>query len=148
MKLNWGTAIILFFILFFTLMIGFIVFSFRQNNDLVTPDYYDKGADYTHQMEINNRSAIYADSISINISKQSVIARFAKSFAIHSDSMEINFYRPSDKKLDYKIVTRIASDSIILDKERIKAGHYRVIFSWSHDEKEYQTEKDFFMENR
>ena len=99
-------------------------------------------------MEINNRSAIYADSISINISKQSVIARFAKSFAIHSDSMEINFYRPSDKKLDYKIVTRIASDSVILDKERIKAGHYRVIFSWSHDEKEYQTEKDFFMENR
>jgi len=91
MRLNWGTAIILFFVLFFTLMIGFVVSSFRQNNDLVTPDYYDKGADYTHQMEINNRSAIYTDSITITLSNKSVIARFAKSFRLHADSMEINF---------------------------------------------------------
>ena len=40
-----------------------MVFSFRQNIDLVERDYYDKGANYTEQIEINKRSEIYQDSI-------------------------------------------------------------------------------------
>ena len=66
MKLNWGYSIILFFVVFCSVMIGIMIFAFRQTNDLVTEDYYEKGADYTRQMELNSRSAAYQDSIQIN----------------------------------------------------------------------------------
>ena len=50
MKLNWGNSIFLFLIIFVALGIAFIVFSFSKSNDLVTADYYQQGADYTHQI--------------------------------------------------------------------------------------------------
>ena len=51
MKINWGTAIVLFLAVFFCLMAVFVTFALRQNNDLVTDDYYEKGANYSQTIE-------------------------------------------------------------------------------------------------
>ena len=144
MKINWGYSIIIFFVVFCSLMIAFLVFSLRQNSDLVTNDYYEKGANFTHQMEINSRSASYNDSILLRDQNGTLVARFAKSINQMSDSMNIYFYRPSNKKLDYKVVARLASDSISFDKKSLVNGHYTLTFEWSHEKKRYQVVKDFF----
>ncbi len=144
MKINWGYSIIIFFVVFCSLMIAFLVFSLSQNSDLVTDDYYEKGANFTHQMEINSRSASYNDSILLRDQNGTLVARFAKSINQMSDSMNIYFYRPSNKKLDYKVVARLASDSISFDKKSLVNGHYTLTFEWSHEKKRYQVVKDFF----
>ncbi len=38
MKLNWGQSIFVFFVIFVSLGVVFIIFSLRQNNDLVEDD--------------------------------------------------------------------------------------------------------------
>ena len=102
MKLNWGQSIFLFFVIFISLAAAFIIFSLRQNNDLVTDDYYEKGADYTHQMEINSRSVVYQDSIKLSDQNYLLIARFSKSIDMMTDTMRIYFFRPSDRKSDFE----------------------------------------------
>ena len=146
MKLNWGYSIILFFVVFCSVMIGIMIFAFRQNNDLVTDDYYEKGADYTRQMEINSRSAPYKDSIQLSVQTKVIAARFAKSIYQKSDRMLINFYRPSDKRFDYAIKTLINSDSVMIEKKNLVKGRYTVTFGWVSGQKNYQVEKDFFLE--
>lgn len=146
MKLNWGQSIFIFLMGFITLAIVFIIFSFRQNNDLVTNDYYEKGADYTNQMEITNRSSVYNDSILLLNHNSKLVARFSKTIRQMTDSMHIYFYRPSDKKLDFQFWETLGSDSLILGKEHLAIGRYQVQFTWSYDRKSYLIEKDFFIE--
>ena len=146
MKLNWGYSLIIFFVIFISLMIGFNVFSFRQNIDLVTDDYYEKGAGYTGQMEINSRSAVYTDSITITNQEHSLSAIFAKSIGEMTDTMHIYFYRPSDKKSDLRINVLLNSDSIAIEKKRLLKGRYIVTFEWLYGNDNYQIHRDIFVE--
>ena len=131
---------------FLALSIVFIVFSFRQNNDLVTNDYYEKGADYSNQMEITNRSSVFSDSIQLLNQNTNLLVRFSDSINQMTDSMHIYFYRPSDKKLDVQFWETIGPDSLIISKERFAKGRYKVQFQWIFDRNSYLVEKDFFIE--
>ncbi len=146
MKLNWGNSIFLFLTLFVLLGIAFVVFSLSKSNDLVTTDYYQQGADYTHQMEITSRSAVFNDSIHILNQDKSVVARFAHSINLMTDTMQIWFYRPSDKKLDFNYQGLLNSDSLVIRKENLSGGRYKVKFQWSYNRESYQVEKEFFIE--
>ena len=50
MRLNWGKSLILFFVIFFAWVLYFVLFAIRQNDDLVSDDYYQKGAKYSEQI--------------------------------------------------------------------------------------------------
>jgi len=146
MKLNWGQSIVLFFAIFLSLAIGFIIFSLRQNNDLEAENYYEKGADYTHQMEINGRSAVYNDSIQMMNQNSQIVARFSKSIDLMTDTMHINFFRPSDKRFDFEFASLLNSDSLAIDKSKLVKGRYKVKFQWFQNLISYQVEKEFFIE--
>ena len=146
MKLNWGQGIFLFFVVFISLGISFIIFSLRQNNDLVASDYYEKGADYTHQMEINSRSAFYIDSINLVNQNDLLIARFSKSIDMMTDTMNIYFFRPSDKRFDLEFRMPLQSGSIPIVKSGIQKGRYKVKFQWTNNQDIFMVEKEFFVE--
>lgn len=146
MKLNWGNSIFLFLSVFVMLGIAFVVFSLSKSNDLVTTDYYQKGADYTKQMEITGRSAVFNDSIRVLNQNKSVVVRFAHSINQMTDTMQVYFYRPSDKKLDFNYQGLLNTDSLIIKKEFISGGRYKVKFNWLYNRESYQVEKEFFIE--
>jgi hypothetical protein len=146
MKLNWGQGIFLFFVVFISLGISFVIFSLRQNNDLVTNDYYEKGADYTRQMEINSRSIAYIDSINLVNQNDLLIARFSKSIDMMTDTMDVFFFRPSDKRFDHEFRMALKSDSIEIVKSGIQKGRYKVKFQWANNLEVFMVEKEFFVE--
>jgi len=146
MKLNWGNSIFLFLTVFVLMGIAFVVFSLSKSNDLVTTDYYQKGADYTKQMEITGRSAVYNDSIQVLNQNKNVVVRFAHSINQMTDTMQVYFYRPSDKKLDFNYQGFLNTDSLIIKKEYLSGGRYKVKFQWLYNRESYQIEKEFFIE--
>jgi len=146
MKLNWGNSIFLFLTVFVLMGIAFVVFSLSKSNDLVTTDYYQKGADYTKQMEITGRSAVYNDSIRVLNQNNNVLVWFAHSINQMTDTMHVYFYRPSDKKLDFNYQGFLNTDSLIIKKEYLSGGRYKVKFQWLYNRESYQIEKEFFIE--
>lgn len=146
MKLNWGNSIFLFLTLFVMLGIAFVVFSLSKSNDLVTTDYYEKGADYSRQMEVAGRSAVYNDSIRVLNQNKNVVVRFAPAINQMTDTMQVYFYRPSDKKLDFNYEGLLNTDSLIIKKEYLTGGRYKVKFLWYYNRESYQVEKEFFIE--
>jgi hypothetical protein len=146
MKLNWGQSIFVFFVIFVSLGVVFIIFSLRQNNDLVEDDYYEQGANYTRQMEITDRSAVYKDSIQLNLENGVLVARFSKSISNMADTLYIDFYRPSDKRLDCGFLVLLNADSVVIDKGQLVKGRYTVKFRWNGNQNSYLVEKEYFSE--
>lgn len=146
MKLHWGNAIVIFFTLFISLGIFFIIFSLRQHNDLVDDNYYEKGAAYTLKIEIDKRSALFTDSITIKNKGQEFILNFSTSITTNTDIIKVHFYRPSNKKFDFKTsIDPTTSDFTIL-KSNLKKGRYIVKFTWQMSGSEYEIDKILFVD--
>jgi hypothetical protein len=144
MKFNWGHGILTFIIIFLILSIAFIIFSLNQSADLVSDDYYDQGADYSKQIEINKRSFIYRDSISVKKTDTSIQVILCKSLMNTGDTLNIHFYRPSDKKADLKLRFSM-TDNIIIPSKELKSGRYVVKISWKHQGEIYNIDKELFI---
>ena len=142
MKINWGTAIVLFFVVFISLMITFVVFSLKQNNDLVADDYYQQGADYTSRMEMNKRSLIYADSIKIESTTDKVEVNLREGLASKMDTMHVYFFRPSNKRHDFSVDLLAKNGNFPIDKKNLLHGRYQVRFNWKMDQQTYLVTKD------
>lgn len=141
MKINWGKALVLFFILFFIWIFSFVFFALRQNNDLVSDDYYQKGAKYTDQININQRSVAYQDSIKINTIAGQVQITLSKGLASNNDSVQVYFFRSSDKGKDVRLNFIKADSTLVIDKIGLAHGRYQVFISWNRLGERYMVKK-------
>jgi len=146
MKLHWGNAIFIFFAIFLSLSIFFIVFSFRQNIDLVDDNYYEKGAAYTTQIETNKRSVFFTDSIHFTASNGLIYFTFCDSITKNSKLIKIFLYRPSNKDYDYKTSWKIEENSFIVDKSKLHSGRYIAKINWRMNNQDYELNKTLFVD--
>ena len=143
MKINWGSALILFFILFFIWVIGFVLFALRQNVDLVSDDYYQKGAKYSDQISINQRSVTYQDSIQISQTATQVQIALSKTLALTADSVQVYFFRSSDKNKDIRINFTKPGSPLLVEKKLLSRGRYQIFISWKNNGQKFMIKKLF-----
>lgn len=141
MRINWGKALVIFFILFFIWVFSFVFFAMRQQNDLVSDDYYQKGATYSDQITINQRSVTYQDSLQITPNGNNLQLTLCKSLASQQDSVHIYFFRSSDKTKDIRFAFKKAESPITITKASLSHGRYRVFVSWNHLDEKYLVQK-------
>ncbi len=141
MRINWGKALIIFFILFFIWVFSFVFFAMRQQNDLVSDDYYQKGANYSDQITINQRSVAYQDSLQIVPAGNNLQLILCKSLASQHDSIKIYFFRSSDKSKDLRFSFKKAESPILITKASLSHGRYRIFVSWNYLDEKYLVQK-------
>lgn len=140
-KLNWGTGLIVFFAIFFIWVFSFVFFAMRQNTDLVSDDYYQKGAKYTDQININKRSAAYKDSLQICFAGDQIQIGLCKSMVTKGDTIQLYFYRSSDKAKDLQLTIKNADSPLLIDKNRLSHGRYQVFASWDKNGEKYMVKQ-------
>ena len=145
MKINWGRALIIFFIVFFVWVFSFVFFALRQNVDLVSEDYYQKGAKYNDQIGINKRSDSYQDSILITSSGSQVQVKLCKSLALVADSVQVYFFRSSDKDKDVRLNFSNPGSPLFIEKNLLSHGRYQVFVTWQNLGQRYMVKKLFDM---
>ncbi|MEI7830329.1 MAG: FixH family protein [Prolixibacteraceae bacterium] len=146
MKLNWGNGLIIFFAIFFIWVFSFVFFAMRQNNDLMSDDYYQKGANYTEQININKRSVTYQDSIQINKSASQVQIILSKGLALSGDSVFAYFFRSSDKMKDMRFGFKAAESPFLIRTEKLVHGRYQVSLTWIIKNEKYSVTKTLDVE--
>ncbi len=146
MKLNWGQSIVIFFALFISLAIFFILFALRQNNDLVTDDYYEQGANYTTQIQTNTRSAIYTDSIRTAILEGHLLIFLSPTIANQTDTLKLHFYYPNGKQNDYSLAAIQPSDTLTIAVHKLIPGRCILKINWTMNQQDYYLEKTIFIE--
>ncbi len=146
MKLNWGNGLIIFFAIFFIWVFSFVFFAMRQNNDLMSDDYYQKGANYTDQININKRSVAYRDSIQINKSGNQVQIDLSKGLTLSGDSVFVYFFRSSDKTKDLRLGFKASESPFLIKTEKLFHGRYQVSLAWNLRNEKYSVTKTLDVE--
>lgn len=141
MKFNWGTGIFVFLTLFLLAASAFIIFAFKQNVNLVHKDYYQKGVDYTEQMNIDARSAKYLNSIQTYMADDYLVIDFDESLTIDTDSVNALFFRPSDSKRDVIFLLDHADNKLKIPKQSLISGRYILKVYWYSGGLKYAVEK-------
>lgn len=145
MKLNWGTSIVIAFVLF----IGFIMFMVVQmmsnkelEHDLVVESYYQKELTFQNELdEAQNAVDLDAD-IEIKKSSEGLKFIFPETIEFSKISGEVFMYRPSDKTLDFTVDLKLKTQEFVIPRQLIKSGRWNVNLKFKIDEKYYLIKKE------
>ncbi len=148
MKINWGTKLVFFAACFMVFVVSMVIVISRQDVPLVDENYYEKGLNY--QKEIDNNAASDT-TITLSFGEaQMKPNKFSKVIIIEKSSPGdiseaiIQYYRPSNPKMDQKIKTQILSGKQLMHSvEDLAAGKWKAVLTWKLGEKEYKIEKEF-----
>ncbi len=137
--MNWGKSIVLCFILFAS-FIGFMVYSMATAKvDLVQADYYQKEIDYQNQIErLKNANLINTKKIMTYLPKIQILRI---GFTTPIKVGEVNFYRTSDKALDFKVPIKNRS-FFEYSTKNLQKGIWKVQAIWSDGVREFFVEKE------
>ncbi|UII30459.1 FixH family protein [Fulvivirga ulvae] len=140
--MNWGTKIVMAFILFVGLIITMVTISLRQDVSLVAKDYYVQEIAYQDQIErIRNYRDLGENQIKLEYRKQTsqIVLTLPKNYA---GKGQIHFFRPSDASLDARYVLRPDSEGYQhFEAADFKKGLWKVKISWHENDREYYEEK-------
>ncbi len=145
MKLNWGTGVVIFLLIFLAAVITFVVFAFLQDVNMVHRDYYEKGVDHSATMEKTQRSAAYSSLIRVEAAADSVTITFPAEIAATVQKGEVLFFRPSDHNKDTSHPLALKGPTMKISRENMIPGRYIVKLSWTSAGLEYEVDKNLIL---
>ena len=141
MKFNWGTGIFIFLSLFLLAAAAFIVFAFSQDVDLVHKDYYKRGVDYSNQMDVEARSVKYKDILQTRLIDDFLLIGLDDYPDLRIDSGNILLYRPSDSKMDIKMLLDVAYPTFEIPRQSLSSGRYILKLFWYSEGLKYELDR-------
>jgi hypothetical protein len=142
--LNWGTSILIAFVLFASFIFYFIIkvqTESKYDNDLVVEEYYKHDAKFGDEMiRIQNAADLkYKPSIVNNA--QGVSINFPNQFVSKSIKGKVSLYRPSNKKLDFEIPISLTNSTLLIPKTSLLGGRWDINMEWQYEGKSYLTKE-------
>lgn len=143
MKINWGTGILIFIILFLIAIISFVIFANTQKVKLVEEDYYPKELNFDSQMEKQANAEALIEKVSIGLTTDALIfIHFPEFFNPKQVEGSILIYRPSDDKEDILYEITLDSNSYqVLPAKELLPGKYIIKLDWTSEGIEYFQEQ-------
>jgi len=136
MKINWGTGIVIGFVLF----IGFIMFMVvsmmtdkNYEHDLVTKEYYKAELVYQEEIDAETNAQNLPENVSVRNSKQGITISFPKSLDYSAIKGNVSFYRPSNKKLDFNVPIVLSSSKLLIPDNDLLEGRWDIKVNWTYE---------------
>lgn len=140
----WPRVIIGFFILFAIFIGNFVRLAMKSDVDLVSKDYYQK--EIAYQEHINTVAQTRENKADIHVTLaeaagQLVIA-FPDFFKDQKVTGKVNFFRPSDAKLDFEKALELNDDrQQFIPVDKLQRGLWKLQISSQANGKNYFTEQ-------
>lgn len=141
MKLHWGWWIAIIYGVFVLIFLGVLLVSLRQDNSLVTEDYYATDLAYQdHKDKVANTRALPA---SLDQHYDAVNKTYHLSFPEQMSAIqgEVLFYRPSSAHMDFRVAIRPDTlNQQVIPVSRLVPGQWMVKIEWQDGSTPYYTE--------
>lgn len=145
-KLNWGFGIATAYILFASSMVLFAITAFKQNNDLVTPKYYDDAVNYQQKINAQKNALDISSRLDIEYlapKKEIILSSSSKNKSIEG---KLFFYKPDRAGDDFQVSFSMGDDGVeIIPLKDAMRGYWKIQASWSVDGKDCYTEKNILI---
>lgn len=135
--MNWGWRIVLLYTGFVSFMLFLVYKCTQQDIDLVTENYYAKELAYGDQYMRMKNSQNPEMKLDLNFDPVSkvMIVTFPQNIAVNNISGEIVFFRPDNKKLDFKIPVKADNAGTqVISCADMTRGLWKMQVSWNSGE--------------
>ncbi len=137
---NWGHAITLFYIVFVGALLTVLIKSFSIDRSLVVDDYYAKDLAFQSQYDKVKNTL---DSDQLKMAYDNVNGNMIIEFKNESDASGIiQFYRPSNKSLDFEVV--VSANEMRIPVQHLPVGKWRIKVDWTVNNEAYYKEEAFY----
>ncbi len=140
MKINWGTGIVIGMALFISFIMYLVINMLTDkkfDHDLVTEEYYQKELHYQEEIDAETNAFALDENISDRRVKDGWIVEFPENLELSKISGNLNFYRPSDAKLDFNIPLELTSHEIFIADKKLVEGRWNINIHWEYEEIPY-----------
>ena len=140
MKINWGTSIVIAFILFIAFIMYFVISMMtndKYDHDLVTEEYYKE--ELLHQNEIDKieNAKSLKENVSWKKTKEGIEIVFPKNLNYKTITGNVFLYRPSNKKLDSEINISLSNNIMLIPKTKLLDGRWNINVDWQYEGTSY-----------
>ncbi len=141
MKMNWGSWIVVCFVLFAIGTLTLVYISISTSVDLVTDDYYEKELRYQDHIELVKSTNALEQTIELDYTTTSLVFKYPVIGSSDNYSGSVHFFRPSDKRGDF--IREIKIDSAYSQEfpnAIFAKGFWRAKISWNAGDRQYYSE--------
>lgn len=149
MKINWGTSIVIAFVLFASFIFFFVIKVQTQSqydNDLVVEEYYKHDAKFGDEMIRIQNAENLENKPKINNTNAGITIVFPDEFIPNKIKGKVSLYRPSNKKLDFEIPISLSNPSLLIPKSNWVGGRWDISMEWQYDGKSYLTKETVYID--
>ncbi len=139
---NWGLIVPVFYFAFVAVLVAFVIWTSTQTVELVDENYYDKEVEYTQRLKKVERTNRLAEQLELVYNNNAILLQFPKLNNYQAVKGEILFFRPSEKKLDFKAKVNLDSNfQTIFPAEKMKKGLWKLKIDWADGDSTYYNEE-------
>jgi len=145
MKLNWGSGIFLFIVLFLATCFAFIIYTTRERWSLVEEDYYPKELRHEEKLVKMRNANGLKGQLRFLMDKSNLILQFPADFHGKAITGKVDVYRPSDENLD--LIIPVSVDTLLIQLiplNKFSHGRYVIKVEWRSEGKDYYKELDIY----
>lgn len=145
-KSNWGKGLTLAIVAFMVAMLGMVYIAFRQSNEMIEDNYYERELKYQNIIDAKDELINYRDFEYISSDEQSVHFHLPSAVSDKIESGYVQFIKLDNQSLDKKFpITQSNASSLSILKSELSRGEYRVKLTWNNAGKDYFYEKDYMV---
>ena len=140
MKINWGTGIVIAFIVFISFIMFFIVtmnVNKKYNHDLVTEDYYAEELAYQNDIDKLKNAKKLGKKVTYKKSVEGLIIYFPSDLDIKKITGKVFLYRPSNKQLDFETAISLSENYLLIPDNRLVDGRWNIKIDWQYKGQSY-----------
>jgi len=145
MKINWGTGIVIAMIAFMSFILYFVVKMFTEDQyqyDLVVEEYYKQEIGFQDELNAEKNAIELDENVVIEKTETGIMIDFPGNEASSNIDGVVNFYRPSNKNLDFTKPVILEDQKMFIPKSEIAAGRWNISVKWDQNGKTYLTRKN------
>ena len=145
MKINWGTGIVIAFIVFAALLTVAMVLGSRERVDLVTPDYYEEEIRFQDRIDYRDNAKQIGD-LEVTITSTEVRIIFPSAIDAEHATGHIKFYKPDNANFDFVESLMLDEDNtMVINREERIGGLWTLMVQAEQDGKSFYWEEKINM---
>lgn len=140
MKINWGTGIVIAFILF----IGFIMFFVvkmntddKYDHDLVTEEYYKEELEYQKNIDKETNAKMLKTDVRWEKTEEGIKIEFPAELDYKEIKGKVFLYRPSNKHLDLEVPISLSNHYLLIPDNSLLDGRWNIYVDWQYKGTDY-----------
>ena len=137
MKINFEVKVVVFYILFISLILTLVIKCYNNKVDLVTNDYYAKELVFQNKLDALNRDDESNYSFNYSFNSNEIIFELDSTLINKKIEGTLTFYRPSNADLDVVKTLNFENGKQTVALSEFKKGFYKVQFDYKVDNVQY-----------